>query len=77
MGKHDISFTPRLMSSSAAAAYIGMSPSKLAGLPIPKKRDGGRVLYDRRDLDDYADHLPYDGQVVREEEAWDERIAGV
>jgi hypothetical protein len=38
-----------------------MSESKLRTLPLPCKRDGRNVLYDRADLDAYADHLPYDG----------------
>ncbi|MGR3495386.1 DNA-binding protein [Citreimonas sp.] len=55
-------FTPRLMKAHAAAHYLGVSPSKLRTLDLPCKRDGGNVLYDRLDLDAYADALPYEGQ---------------
>jgi hypothetical protein len=54
-------FPPRLLKVKAAAHYLGMSPSKLRGLDLPCKRDGGNVLYDRDDLDAYADALPYVG----------------
>ncbi len=55
-------FPPRLMQAKAAAHYLGLSPSKLRTLDLPCKRDGGNVLYDRTDLDAYADQLPYDGK---------------
>lgn len=54
-------FPPRLMQAKAAAHYLGVSPSKLRSLELPCKRDGGNVLYDRADLDEWADRLPYDG----------------
>lgn len=60
-------FPPRLMQAKAAAHYIGVSPSKLRTLSLPCKRDGGNVLYDVRDLDAYADALPYDGKKERGE----------
>lgn len=53
-------FPPRLMQAKAAAHYLGVSPSKLRTLDLPCKRDGGNVLYDRADLDAWADTLPYD-----------------
>lgn len=56
--RHD--FAPRLMPAPAAAHYIGVSVSKLRGLPIPRKALDGKRLYDRLDLDHYIDHLPYD-----------------
>jgi len=59
-------FPPRLMQAKAAAHYLGMSPSKLRGLDLPCKVDGGNKLYDRADLDAYADSLPYDGDKGRE-----------
>lgn len=55
-------FPPRLMKTKAAAHYLGISESKLRGLNLRPRRDGGNVLYDIRDLDDYADALPYEGQ---------------
>ncbi|MBB95640.1 MAG: DNA-binding protein [Rhodobacteraceae bacterium] len=51
---------PRLMQASMAARYLGFSESKFRGLGIPHKRHGGNVLWDRLDLDAYADALPYD-----------------
>ena len=55
-------FPPRLMQAKAAAHYLGMSPSKFRTLSLVPKTDGGNVLYDRADLDAYADSLPYDGK---------------
>lgn len=57
-----IAFPPRLMGEAQAAAYIGLSPSTLRKLPIPRKTEGGRKLFDRLDLDAYADSLPYEGE---------------
>lgn len=51
----------RLMKIHDAATYLGMSVTKLKSKGLPVRRDGGNVLYDRLDLDDYADNLPYDG----------------
>ena len=56
-----ITFAPRLLGEAAAAAYIGVSPSKLRTLDIPRKESGGRKLFDRMDLDEWADSLPYEG----------------
>jgi len=50
------------MQIGGAAHYLGMSKSKLRDLKIPAKRDGANVLYDIRDLDRYADNLPYKGK---------------
>ena len=55
-------FPPRLMQASAAAHYLGVSVSKLRGLDIPARVNGGNKLYDKIDLDAYADALPYDGK---------------
>lgn len=52
---------PRLMQAPAAARYLGISETKLRGLPIPRRVSGGNRLYDRHDLDAYADGLPYEG----------------
>lgn len=54
-------FLPRLMQATAAAHYLGCSPSKLRTLPIRRLRFGGNVVYDRGDLDAFADSLPYEG----------------
>lgn len=56
------------MQIKAAAHYLGVSETKLRGLDLPCKRNGGNVLYDRDDLDRYADSLPYDG---KKENEWD------
>lgn len=66
-------FPPRLMQAKAAAHYLGISPSKLRSLGLPARQDGGNVLYDRADLDAWADQLPY---AVREDNPCDD-IFGV
>ncbi len=53
-------FPPRLMQIDAAAHYLGVSASKLRGLPVHCKIDGRNKLYDIRDLDAYADRLSYE-----------------
>ena len=58
--RHQISFAPRLLPAPQAAAYLGISQSKLLTLPIRRKVDGGNRLFDRFDLDAYADALPYE-----------------
>lgn len=57
-----LDFTPRLLPAPQAAHYIGVSPSKLASLPIPRRELGGKRLYDKRDLDAFADSLPYESK---------------
>ena len=51
---------PRLMGVELAAAYLGIGASTLRESGPQPKRHGRRVLYDRRDLDRWADAL--DGQ---------------
>lgn len=53
-------FPPRLMQAVAAASYLGVSPTKFRTLNITSRRMGGNVLWDRIDLDQYADNLPYE-----------------
>ena len=61
---------PRLMSEPLAADYLSISATKLrANGPKPKRWDG-RILYDRRDLDRFADRL--DGQPLDSDDARDE-----
>ena len=55
-------YAPRLMKAPEAARYLSISESKLQGLDIRRKVDGGNRLYDIRDLDAYADSLPYEGE---------------
>ena len=64
----EAAFTPALMGEGDAAFYIGVSPSTLRGLSIPRKALGRRRLYDRRDLDAFRDGLPYEDE-NREEES--------
>lgn len=53
---------PRLMRRPAAAAYLGISESMLAELGIkPRRIEGRRIaLYDRLELDAFADSLSSD-----------------
>lgn len=64
---------PRLMSERLAAAYLGIGASTLRDRGPKPRKFGARTLYDRRDLDRWADAL--DGQPLdapqRDEEAGD------
>lgn len=51
-------YTPRLLPIAQAAQYLGVSASKLRTMPIRRKMLDGKRLYDRIDLDAYADALP-------------------
>ncbi len=51
------------MPSPQAAHYIGVSESTLRGLEIPRRELGGKRVYDKADLDAFADSLPYEGIV--------------
>lgn len=53
-------FTPRLMQARDAAFYLGVSASKFHTLDLPRKVFGGNIVYDRADLDAFADRLAYD-----------------
>ena len=55
-------FPPRLMPAPVAARYIGVSVTKLRELGLPRKELGAKRLYDKTDLDAYADSLPYEDQ---------------
>lgn len=48
---------PRLMAEPQAAAYLSISPSTLRKDGPAARRHGRRVLYDRHDLDRWADAL--------------------
>ena len=58
----DITFAPRLMAEPDAARYLGMSATTLRTLGLPRKEMRSKRLYDRFDLDDYANTLPYEGK---------------
>lgn len=60
----------RLLSVTEAAEYIGLSPRTLYNLiapgsdrerPVKPKVHGRKVLFDIKDLDRFADELPYKG----------------
>lgn len=54
---------PRLMSAELAAAYVGISETTFRELaPVTAKAIGRRRLFDRKDLDRWADAL--DGQML-------------
>lgn len=55
-----LEFPPRLMPGPVAARYIGVSVSTLNTLQLPRKELGSKRLYDKADLDAYADTLPYE-----------------
>ncbi|MCW1932653.1 helix-turn-helix domain-containing protein [Pararhodobacter zhoushanensis] len=69
-----ITFAPRLLPVAEAAAYLGISPSKLRELQIPRRMLGGKRVFDRMDLDRFASDLPYEGddQSKRDEAACDQ-----
>lgn len=57
MPKVELSYPPRLLSASQAARYIGISESTLRTLGLPRRMLGTRRLYDRYDLEAFADGL--------------------
>jgi len=57
---------PRLMPIELAAAYLSRSETVIRERGPKPKRDGRSVLYDRRDLDRWADRL--DGQALEEDD---------
>ena len=61
MGTPRLDFVPRLLPAPVAARYIGVSETTLRGLPIPRRVLGAKRLYDRYDLDAYADGLASEG----------------
>lgn len=59
-----LDFAPRLMPAPQAAHYLGVSPTKLRGLPITRRILDGKRVYDRFDLDAYASGLPVEGEMT-------------
>ncbi len=57
-----LAIQPALLGESDAAFYLGIGTTTLRGLGLKRRVLGGRRLYDRRDLDAYADSLPYEGE---------------
>jgi hypothetical protein len=67
---------PRLMSEADAAAYLSIGATTLRDRGPEPKRLGSRVLWDRRDLDRWADALagqPLDGRDADDEARETER----
>lgn len=65
MARADLTYTPRLLPTPQAAAYLGVSETTLRSLAIPRKVLGGKRLYDRLALDEYASGLPDEGDQRR------------
>ena len=69
------SLAPRLVGRESAAAFVDLSPTKFDELvkegraPRPKRIDT-RKVWDVRDLERFADDLPYDGP-ADEDKSWD------
>jgi len=63
----------RLLTQGEAAAYLSTCAQTLKSWPIaPRTRPDGRMVYDIRDLDHFADNLPYDGEVKSEITGWED-----
>ena len=77
MARPALDFTPRGLRAPGAAAYLGMSERKFldevrAGrAPKPRRLDR-MVIWDRRDLDNYFETLPREGDA---DDDWDEDVA--
>lgn len=52
-----LTYAPRLLPAPRAAEYLGVSETKLRTLGIPRKILHGKRVYDRLDLDAFADTL--------------------
>ena len=69
------SFSPRLLRRERAATYLDISAAtfdklvKDGLLPNPKRLHSMKV-WDRQDLDQAADHLPYEG--AHQDSTWDD-----
>lgn len=71
------SVTPRLLRRERAAAYLDMSPGSFDKLvkdgviPAPKRLHSFKI-WDRDELDAFADHLPHDSAANGPDTTWDE-----
>lgn len=65
-----IAFAPRLLPAPQAAAYLGVSETKLRDLRIPRRILDGKRLYDRYTLDAYADTLATEGEADPGDDGW-------
>ena len=57
-------FAPRLLPAPQAAHYLGVSERKLADLKLPRKKLDGKLVYDRIELDAYANNLATEGESI-------------
>lgn len=62
------------MSEPVAAAYVSLSPNTLRTLGLKPRRVGRRKLYDRHDLDRWADMVGGQPLDERQQEAEAERV---
>ncbi len=69
--RRDMSFAPRLLPAPMAAAYLGVSETLLRSLKLPRRMLGGKRLYDRLTLDEYASALPTEGEENPWESHWE------
>lgn len=71
---------PRGLKRHEAAAYIGVGVSKFdemvrdGRMPQPRRIDARRV-WDRRELDQFFDALPNDGEEAEGDNPWDRAVA--
>jgi len=69
--------TPRLLRRERAAVYLDVSPAKFDQMvregvvPSPKRLKSMKV-WDRADLDAFADHLPYAEIAAPVDTSWDD-----
>ena len=57
-----LTYPPRLLTAPEAAQYLGVSETTLRVLSLPRVHLGGKRIFDRIKLDDYASNLPTDEQ---------------
>lgn len=80
MARYDLTFAPRLLSSPRAAAYLGISETTLRTLGLPRRILGTRRLYDRYDLEAFADGLEMessDADQLQKDRAECDRVFGL
>ncbi|KIX18492.1 hypothetical protein SY26_09500 [Paracoccus sp. 228] len=80
MPRVDLTYPPRLLSAPQAARYIGISETTLRTLGLPRRILGTRRLYDRYDLDAFADGLEVEDSAVdqlQRDQAECDRLFGI
>jgi predicted DNA-binding transcriptional regulator AlpA len=69
---------PRLISRTAAAAYVSVAPNTFDAMvrdgrmPKPRILSPGRKAWDLRLLDQAIDRLPQDGEMIDDNDGWDD-----